>query len=180
MEEYNPINNSSETNSTPVNEPQLTPEKTNSESITPETITPTLSNPQPSANITLSPGEMPRVLVAEDDAFLIQVHEKKLAKEGFEVTIARNGQEAIDFAKEKKPDIIILDLIMPIKDGFETLKELKSDPELKEIKVVVMTNLSQDEDRERVMNLGAVDFIVKSNISFKEVVQNIKQHLNIS
>ena len=82
-------------------------------------------------------------------------------------------------AKAKKPDIILLDLIMPVKDGFETLKDIKNDQELKDIKVIVLSNLSQEEDKQRVMYMGAVDFVVKANTSFKEVVQIIKRHLII-
>jgi DNA-binding response OmpR family regulator len=121
----------------------------------------------------------PLVLAVEDDVFIASVHEKKLAKEGFEVVLAGNGQEALDFLQKKKPDIILLDLIMPIKDGFETLKELKSNPETKNIKVVILSNLSQEEDKKRVLEMGAVDYVVKADVSFHEIVALVKHHLEI-
>ena len=118
------------------------------------------------------------VLVVEDDKFLSNIHKVKLAKEGFEARHAANGEEALKMAREKKPDLILLDLIMPIKDGFETLKELKADEALKDIKVIILSNLSQEEDRQRTMALGAVDYIIKANVSFREVVEMVKKHLD--
>jgi CheY-like chemotaxis protein len=119
----------------------------------------------------------PKVLVVEDDVFLSNVHKKKLALEGFEVYMAGNGQEALALAPKVKPDIILLDLIMPVMDGFQTLKELKENPELKDIKVMILSNLSQDEDKQRVMEMGAVDFVVKANVSFRAIIGHIKHHL---
>jgi DNA-binding response OmpR family regulator len=119
----------------------------------------------------------PKVLVVEDDVFLSNVHKKKLALEGFEVYMAGNGQEALALAPKVKPDIILLDLIMPVMDGFQTLKELKENPELKDIKVLILSNLSQDEDKQRVMEMGAVDFVVKVNVSFRAIIGHIKYHL---
>ena len=117
------------------------------------------------------------VLVAEDDIFLANVHMSKLTKEGFEVLIAKNGEEALNFARNRKPDIILMDLIMPVKDGFQALEELKSDPELKNIKVIILSNLSQDEDKKRTLDLGALEYVVKSDVSFKEIVEIVKKHL---
>jgi two-component system, OmpR family, alkaline phosphatase synthesis response regulator PhoP len=119
----------------------------------------------------------PVVLVVEDDTFLSSVHKNKLTKEGFETLIAANGEEALKMAAEKKPDIILLDLIMPVKDGFETLEELKKNPSLKNIKVVILSNLSQDEDKKRVLEMGAVDYVVKANVAFREIVDLVKKHL---
>lgn len=118
-----------------------------------------------------------RVLVVEDDAFLQNIYEAKLKKEGFEVETANNGQEALDLARQKKPDVILLDLIMPIKDGFETLRELKEDTALKDIKVAILSNLSQEEDKQKLMELGAIDYVVKANISFGEIVEKIQGYL---
>ena len=115
------------------------------------------------------------VLVVEDDKFLSNIHKSKLAKEGFEVRHACNGDEAIKIAKQQKPALVLLDLIMPIKDGFETLKEIKADPDLKDVKVVILSNLSQEEDKKRVMDMGATDYIVKANVSFHEIVDKVKE-----
>ena len=121
----------------------------------------------------------PLVLTVEDDPFILTIHKNKLAKEGFDAMLAANGEEAMKLARERKPDIILLDLIMPIKDGFQTLKELKDDPQLKDIKVLVLSNLSQEEDQQRVIEMGAAEYIVKANVSFKEIIERIKFHLGL-
>jgi two-component system, sensor histidine kinase and response regulator len=117
------------------------------------------------------------VLAVEDDVFLAGVHKNKMAKEGFEIFVAGNGREALEFLKTRKPDIILLDLIMPVMDGFETLKAIKENPETKDIKVVILSNLSQEEDKQRVMDMGALDYIVKANVSFREIVEKVKVYL---
>ena len=117
------------------------------------------------------------ILVGEDDKFLSNVYKTKLAKEGYQVEHGVDGQEVLQLAREKKPDLILLDLIMPVMDGFETLAELKADPDLKDIKVVILSNLSQEEDKKKVFDLGAVEFVVKANVSFKEVIECVKKHL---
>jgi len=71
----------------------------------------------------------------------------------------------------------LLDLIMPVKDGFETLKELKADSSLKDVQVIILSNLSQEEDRQRVLNLGAVEYVVKADVSFSEIVKLVKKYL---
>lgn len=117
------------------------------------------------------------LLVVEDDKFYANIYRVKFAKEGFDTRLASDGDEALKMAREKKPSLILLDLIMPRKDGFETLKELKADPELKDIRVVVFSNLSQDEDVKRVMDAGAHDYIVKANISLQDMVSRVKGYL---
>lgn len=94
--------------------------------------------------------------------------------------VAGNGSEALELARKNKPDIILLDLIMPIKDGFQALQELKADQELKDTKVIILSNLSQEEDRQRAMDMGAIDYIVKANVSFREIISQIKRHLGIT
>jgi len=120
----------------------------------------------------------PCILIAEDDKFLVKVYTTKLAKEGFQVEVASNGEEALKLAREKNPDLIFCDLMMPIKDGFEVLKELKADPKLKKIKIVILSNLSQEEDKKRVMDLGAEEYIVKANVPFSEVIALAKKYVN--
>ena len=122
----------------------------------------------------------PLILVAEDDIFISDAQRNKLAKEGFDVCIAGNGIEVLAKAREKAPDIILLDLIMPLKDGFETLKELKADAKLKNIKVIVLSNLSEAEDKKKVMDMGAIDYVVKANSSLREIVELIKRNLKVA
>ena len=118
------------------------------------------------------------VLAVEDDSFLASVHRNKMAKEGFEIVVVGNGKEALDFLEKRKPDIILMDLIMPVMDGFEALKKIKENPQTKDIKVMVLSNLSQEEDRQRVMDMGAIDYIVKANVSFREIVEKVKSYLS--
>lgn len=118
------------------------------------------------------------ILVAEDDAFYANIYKVKLEKEGFEVTVVGDGQQAIDKLKEKAPDLLILDLIMPEVDGFEALERIKADPKTKDIKVIVLSNLGQDEDVERAKKLGALEYVVKASVSIQEMIKIINKHLN--
>lgn len=118
-----------------------------------------------------------RILVGEDDKFLAKVYKTKLAKEGFDVEVGSDGEEVLKLARAKTPELILLDLIMPVKDGFETLEALKADPKLKEIKVIILSNLGQEEDQKRVMALGAAEYIIKANVSFGEVIATAKKYL---
>lgn len=116
------------------------------------------------------------ILVAEDDNFYANIYKVKLAKEGYDVTVVGNGEWVMKAVAKRKPNLILLDLVMPVMDGFETLKELKSDASYKSIPVIVLSNLSQDEDVQRVKSLGALDYLVKTNISIHDVVEKIKQY----
>lgn len=118
-----------------------------------------------------------KILIIEDDQFLTRVYQAKLSREGFEVLTAFNGDEGINLAKAKKPEIILLDLVMPIKDGFMVLKELKKESCFKKVPVIILSNLGQDSDLERAKNLGAVDYLVKTNVSINEVVAKIREYL---
>ncbi len=118
-----------------------------------------------------------KVLVAEDDKFLVKAFAAKLAKDGFDVIVAGNGNEAITEAKKNKPDIILLDLIMPQKNGFDALYELKQNEETKDIPVIITSNLSQEIDIKRGKDLGADDYLVKSDTPIQEIIAKIKQVL---
>lgn len=120
------------------------------------------------------------ILLVEDDEFISDVYTTKLSREGFEVDRAENGEVALKKAREHKPNLILLDLMMPIKDGFETLRELKLDTLLKDIKVIVLSNLSQPEDKEKVKNLGADDYCVKAESSFQEMIGKVKTNLGVA
>ncbi len=117
------------------------------------------------------------ILVAEDDDFYGKIYTARLKNEGFDVFVAPDGEQALKAIRQRRPDLILLDLIMPVKDGFETLKELKSDPKLKNIPVLILTNLSQEDDIERVKKLGAKEYIVKTDLSVQEMVDKIKSYL---
>ena len=118
-----------------------------------------------------------KVLLAEDDKFLSVALGDKLEREGFQVVKAPNGLEAINLITQEHPDIILLDLIMPQRTGFQVLEALKLDADLAKIPVVVLSNLGQESDREKAKNLGAVDYLVKSDVQMGEVVEKIKTYL---
>ena len=117
------------------------------------------------------------VLIAEDEIIYATVFKLKLESEGFNVTHAKNGKEAIEMAKKSKPDIILLDLMMPEKDGFQVLRELKEDIKLRDVPVVIMTNLSQSSDIEEALGLGAKTYLIKADITADEMIIKVKETL---
>ena len=116
-----------------------------------------------------------RILIAEDEKPMARALELKLTNAGFEVKVCGNGQECLDLLGKEKFDLILLDLVMPVKDGFAVLAELKEKGN--KIKVVVLTNLSQVDDYKRVKELGALDLFVKSDTPIVEIVNKVKQIL---
>ena len=121
------------------------------------------------------------VLVMEDDPFLRKAYELKLTASGFDVIMAENGEVGMVKLREKKPDIILLDLMMGRKSGFDVLFELgqDSDAKINAIPVIVLTNLAQDSDIKRAMGLGAKDYVVKADISIAGIIEKIKKLLGM-
>lgn len=115
-----------------------------------------------------------KILIIEDEAVLAEVLKEKLKKANLEVKIARDGEEAISIIKSFEPDVIVLDLILPKVSGFEVLKQVKADEKLSRIPVVVLSNLSDDENIKKAMNMGAMDYFVKANHPINEIVEKIK------
>ena len=111
-----------------------------------------------------------RILLAEDDRFLRRAAESALKRAGFTVLPAADGEEALRLARAEKPDLVLLDLIMPKLQGFEVLKALKADPTTAMIPVIVLSNLGQDGDVQRALESGAVAYLVKANLSLEELV----------
>lgn len=120
---------------------------------------------------------MAKILVAEDDKFLSNAYRVKLDKSGFDVVIARDGQEALDLMEKESPDILLLDLIMPNKDGFEVLQEMNDSGKIDEIPVIITSNLGQKEDIDKGKSLGVKDYIVKSDFSISDLVDKINSYL---
>lgn len=116
---------------------------------------------------------MKKILVAEDDKFLLNIYKTKLTKEGFEITIAEDGEEAIKILSKTRFDLIILDLMMPKKDGFQVLEYLKG----KNIPTIIASNLGQKEDIEKGLSLGAKDYIVKSQTPLSELMKKVNTYL---
>ena len=120
---------------------------------------------------------MSKILFVEDEPTLQKTLGDVLAKEGYDIKTASDGEEGLALAKKFKPDLMLLDLILPKKDGFTVLKEIKADEELKYIPVIVLTNLEGTSDVEKVLELGATTYLVKANYDLGEVVERVKQAL---
>lgn len=123
--------------------------------------------------------EKTTIMLCEDEEFVARSYLRKLEAEGYTVIHAHNGQEALTLLETEKPDLILLDLMMPLKTGFEVLKEINAstDENLKKIPIIVASNLGQKSDIDESKKLGAKDFLVKSNVSLKELAEKIKQNL---
>lgn len=117
------------------------------------------------------------ILFIEDESALQKTFGEFLLQEGYEMISALDGEIGLRLAKTKKPDLILLDLILPKKNGFDVLKELKEDKEIKDIPVIVLTNLEEIESIDRALELGATTYLVKANYSLEEVLEKIKKAL---
>lgn len=114
-----------------------------------------------------------KILIIEDDRFLRELMSKKLIGEGYQISEATDGEEGIRSVKSEKPDLVLLDLILPGIDGFEVLTRIKQDPEIAQIPVIVLSNLGQKEDIGRGIKLGAVDYLIKAHFTPGEIVEKI-------
>src|SRR3989344_1760936 len=114
-----------------------------------------------------------KILIIEDDKFLRELISKKLVNEGFAIALAVDGEEALKKVKEEKPDLILLDLILPGVDGFEVLAKIKSDPSVLSIPVIILSNLGQEEEIEKGLKLGAVSYLVKAYFTPAEIIEKI-------
>jgi CheY-like chemotaxis protein len=115
-----------------------------------------------------------KILIVEDDNFVAEVYSTKLLEMGHEVLIAQNGEEGIILAGSSKPDLILLDIIMPVMGGIEMLEELKKKEELKNIPVILLTNVGEKESIQRVRDLGVQDYLIKSHFTPAEVIEKIE------
>jgi DNA-binding response OmpR family regulator len=120
---------------------------------------------------------MKKILFIEDEAALQKTFRDVLEKEGYQMISALDGESGLRLARSEKPDLILLDLILPRKDGFEVLKELKEDEATKGIPVIVLTNLEDIESVEKAIELGATTYLVKAQYTLEEVIQKVKKAL---
>lgn len=124
------------------------------------------------------PNQIKKILIVEDEETLSAMYKSKLEESGkFKVFIADNGASGLEAAKKEKPDIVILDVILPQIDGFSVLEELKKSGSTKKIPVIMLTNLGTDEDKEKGKKLGAADYLVKASLTPAQVEEKIKQYL---
>ncbi|XOB42736.1 MAG: response regulator [Candidatus Nealsonbacteria bacterium] len=120
---------------------------------------------------------MAKILIIEDDRFLRELISRKLTDEGFDAVGAADGEEGIKKVKEEKPDLILLDLILPSIDGFEVLSRIKKDESVKSIPVIILSNLGQKEEVEKGLKMGAVDYLIKAHFTPGEIISKIKNNL---
>lgn len=116
-----------------------------------------------------------KIVLVEDDTFLAGMYVTKLNLEGFETHLAADGEKGLKLAKQEKPAIILLDVVLPKMSGFDVLKDLKQDPQTKKIPVILLTNLGQRDDVKKGLDLGANDYLIKAHFMPSEVVEKIKR-----
>ncbi len=114
-----------------------------------------------------------KVLIVEDEQTLLDMYSLKLSKENFEVVKAADGQEGLEKAKSEKPDIILLDIMLPKIDGFQVLKNLRETKGFKNTPIIMLTNLGQNEDKQKGKQFGATDYLVKADTTPTDVVEKI-------
>jgi len=120
---------------------------------------------------------MKKILIAEDDKFLNEILTGKVSRAGYEVISVSDGEEAFAKIKSEKPDMVFLDLIMPKKTGFEVLEQMKKDGVAVGTPVVVLSNLGQDDDVQKSLQLGAKDYVIKANTSIEDIVAKIQKYI---
>lgn len=118
-----------------------------------------------------------KILIVEDEQVLSKVFKEKFAKSGFETKVSADGEAAMLDVVAFKPDVIVLDLVLPKKNGFTVLKEIKENQDISMIPVIVVSNLGEDSDIKRVLSLGAADYFVKSQHPINEIVEKVKSVL---
>ena len=124
-------------------------------------------------------GQKKKILLVEDDMALSAVYRSRLEIEGFDVREANNGEEALSATVEYRPDLILLDVMMPKISGFDVLDILRNTPETANVRIIMLTALSQPKDKERAESLGVDDYLVKSQVVIGDVVARVKHHLGI-
>jgi DNA-binding response OmpR family regulator len=118
---------------------------------------------------------MKQVLLIEDDPFLIDIYTTKLKEAGFSIEVANSGDIAFKKINEKKPDLLILDIVLPQIDGWEILKKIKTNPKFKLIPVIILSNLGQKSEVEKGISLGATKYLIKAHYTPTQVVEEIKK-----
>ncbi|MFA5871822.1 MAG: response regulator [Parcubacteria group bacterium] len=125
----------------------------------------------------MSDANKKKILIVEDDRALQNALLEMLGQEGYELIPAVDGEEGLAKAASEKPDLILLDIILPKKDGYEVLADIKKNPEIKDIPVLILTNLEEISDVQKAISLGAKTFMVKSDFSLKDVLEKVKENL---
>jgi len=119
------------------------------------------------------------ILLIEDDTFLANIYKTKFEMEGFVVDVAENGELGLKEVQKRQPDLVLLDILLPKMDGFTVLQHMKEDAELKNIPVILLTNLGQKDDVEKGLKLGAADYLIKAHFKPSETVDKVKSVLGV-
>lgn len=119
---------------------------------------------------------MQKIFVVEDDRFLRELITEELAREGFSVSSAVDGEEAVKKISQEIPDLVLLDLILPGIDGYEVLKQLKVNPVTLKVPVIILSNLGQKENFDKGMGLGAIDYLIKADFTPREIIAKVKKY----
>lgn len=120
-----------------------------------------------------------KVLIVEDDPHISRVYEIQLMKEGLLTVIAHNGEDALKLAEDENPDLVVLDLMIPKKDGFWVLEEIRKEPKFSKIPILIISNLGQNDDKKRALDLGATEYLIKVDQSIQKIIDKIKEYLKI-
>lgn len=120
---------------------------------------------------------MSHILIVEDEEFLVRAVKDNLVSEGYTVSVAMDGEAVFDEMKKKKPALILLDLLLPKKNGFDVLRDIKANPEWQLIPVIILSNLGEDSEIKRGLELGASDYFVKSQHPIQEVMDKVKEYI---
>jgi DNA-binding response OmpR family regulator len=123
--------------------------------------------------------EKKKILIVEDDMVLQKTLGEFLVSEGFETIVASDGEEAVEVLTKEVPDLILLDIILPKKDGYEVIKEVRANERMNDIPIILLTNLGSVQDVEKALDLGATTYLVKADYTLEEVVTKIKSTLGI-
>jgi CheY-like chemotaxis protein len=120
---------------------------------------------------------MKKILLIEDEELMIGLLQKKLIKEGYDITIARDGEEGLKKAREVMPDLILMDIIMPKMGGLEAMEQIQKDDELRKIPIIVISNSGQPVEIDKAQRLGARDWLIKTDFDPQELVEKIKKQI---
>ena len=120
---------------------------------------------------------MAKILIIEDEEIMYSLLEKKLKQEGYEVNVAKNGEEGLEKMKTNRPDLVLLDIIMPKKGGFEVMEEMRKEEDLKDLPVVVISNSGQPVELDKAKELGAKDWLIKTEFDPQEVIEKVKKQI---
>ena len=120
---------------------------------------------------------MKKILLVEDEEIMIDILQRKLTQEGYKVSVARDGEQGLEMMKEVKPDLILLDIIMPKMGGFEVMEKMAKDPELKDIPIIVISNSGQPVELDKAQKLGAKDWLIKTKFDPMEVIEKVVKQI---